>query len=82
MITTALASVAAAMTLPLACSALPASMLNEREVELSKTIPISVQDYESAMGLHRRDSEQFSDLNFQTQSQFIYGSPGCKFSID
>lgn len=40
--------------------------------------PIGIRDYEAAVGLQRRDSEEFSDLNLETQSQLIYGSPGSK----
>ena len=37
--------------------------------------PINVNEYEIATGLHRRASEQFSDLSPQTQAELIYGSP-------
>ena len=40
--------------------------------------PISIVNYEAAIGLQRRDSEEFSGLNLQTQSDLIYGSPGGK----
>jgi len=38
--------------------------------------PIHINQYEAAMGLRRRSTEDFSDLNLQAQSEFIYGSPG------
>ena len=37
--------------------------------------PIHVNHYEIAIGLQRRDSEDFSDLSPQTQAELIYGSP-------
>lgn len=37
--------------------------------------PINVDEYEIAIGLQRRDSEDFSDLSPQTQAELIYGSP-------
>lgn len=40
--------------------------------------PISIRNYESAMGLRRRSSENFADLDLETQSQLIYGSGGGK----
>lgn len=39
--------------------------------------PIAIRDFERASGIERRRaSEDFSNLNLQTQSQLIYGSPG------
>lgn len=43
--------------------------------------PIHINDYEAATGLRRRASEDFSDLDLQTQSQLIYGSAGGKSKI-
>ena len=37
--------------------------------------PINVNDYEIAIGLQRRDSEDFTNLSPQTQAELIYGSP-------
>ena len=37
--------------------------------------PININEYEIATGLHRRDSETFSDLSPQIQAELIYGSP-------
>ena len=39
-------------------------------------LPISVRQYEAATGLRRRDDNDFSDLDPDTQSQLIYGRPG------
>ena len=38
--------------------------------------PINVRHYEAATGLRRREDEDFSDLDPNTQSQLIYGRPG------
>ena len=38
--------------------------------------PIAIRDFEAAAGLQRRASEDFSNLNLQTQSQLIYGNSG------
>ena len=38
--------------------------------------PIHIDDYEAAIGIHRRSSEEFSNLNLETQSELIHGSPG------
>ena len=40
--------------------------------------PIHIRDWEAAngIGLERRASEAFADLDPQTQSQLIYGRPG------
>ena len=38
--------------------------------------PVGIKDYEAAVGLHRRDDKQFSDLDLQSQSQLVYGSAG------
>lgn len=46
-----------------------------------KLRPISVNDYEAAIGLHRRDEEDFSDLDLKEQSEFIYGSPGGRSPV-
>ena len=37
---------------------------------------INIFDFESAQGLQRRSTEDFSHLDLQAQSQLIYGSPG------
>ena len=39
-------------------------------------LPINVRQYEAATGLQRRDDNDFSDLDPDTQSQLIYGRPG------
>ena len=40
--------------------------------------PINVRHYEAATGLRRREDQDFSDLDPNTQSQLIYGRPGGK----
>lgn len=40
--------------------------------------PINVRHYEAATGLRRREEQDFSDLDPNTQSQLIYGRPGGK----
>lgn len=40
--------------------------------------PINIADYEASMGLQRRDSNDLSTLDPQTQSELLYGSPGGK----
>ncbi|KAG8530110.1 uncharacterized protein KY384_005592 [Bacidia gigantensis] len=43
----------------------------------TKLLPVNINQFERMTGLRRRDdSEQFTDLDFQTQSQLVYGSPG------
>ena len=46
-----------------------------RSMEHTVLRPININEYEIATGLHRRDSEAFSDLSPQTQAELIYGSP-------
>ena len=43
--------------------------------------PIHIRDWERAhgIGLEKRTSENFADLDPRTQSQLIYGRPGGKF---
>ena len=43
--------------------------------------PINVRHYEAATGMRRRDDQDFSDLDPNTQSQLIYGRPGGKISF-
>ena len=40
--------------------------------------PINLRHYEAATGLRRREEQDFSDLDPNTQSQLIYGRPGGK----
>ena len=40
--------------------------------------PINLRHYEAATGLRRREDQDFSDLDPNTQSQLIYGRPGGK----
>lgn len=42
--------------------------------------PINIVEYEASMGLQRRDSNDLSVLEPQSQSQLVYGSPGSKSS--
>jgi len=61
----------------LAVCASPASLLEQpRSVTSTILRPIKVGKDEAAIGLQRRSSEVFSDLDLQTQSELIYGSPG------
>ena len=46
-----------------------------RSLEPTVLRPININEYEIATGLHRRASEDFSDLSPQTQAELIYGSP-------
>lgn len=67
---------ALAVALPASASSIP--NLPRSDTPQPTTLkPISIRDYERAAGLRRRgDSEDFSDLDLQTQSQLVYGSPG------
>ena len=38
--------------------------------------PLAIRDFEAAAGLQRRASEDFSNLDLQTQSQLIFGNSG------
>lgn len=49
---------------------------NFRYVSPKRLRPISIGNYEAAIGLQRRSSEDFSNLDLQAQSELIYGSPG------
>lgn len=42
----------------------------------TKLRPISIRDYETALGLQRREEEDFGTLSLQKQLELIYGSPG------
>lgn len=42
----------------------------------TKLRPLSIRDYETALGLQRREEEDFSTLSLQKQAELIYGSPG------
>lgn len=64
----------AAVFCPLAFAA---GGINERgNGQVTRLRPIHIADYEAAMGLQRRESERFSGLSPQTQSELIYGTPG------
>ena len=65
-----------AVALPISANFLPA-VERSADLEPTRLRPISIRNYEAAAGLGRRDnSENFSDLDLQTQSDLIYGSPG------
>lgn len=49
---------------------------HHRSVPSNRLRPISITNYEAAIGLQRRSSEDFSDLDLQAQSELIHGSPG------
>ncbi|KAL8726096.1 MAG: hypothetical protein Q9166_006933 [cf. Caloplaca sp. 2 TL-2023] len=57
-----------------------AGPLLSRSLPLDESLtlhPINLRDYETAVGLHRRDQDDdFSKLDPSTQSQLIYGRPG------
>ncbi|KAG8526649.1 uncharacterized protein KY384_008078 [Bacidia gigantensis] len=57
-------------------SVLPVTGHHGTQAGPKKMLPIRSNDFSHGSGLARRDSEKFSDLDFQTQSQLIYGSPG------
>lgn len=42
--------------------------------------PINIFDYESSKGLQRRDSNDLSVLDPQSQSELVYGGSGGEFS--
>ena len=45
----------------------------------SRLKPINIRDFEIAADISRREAEDLSTLDFQTQSQLIYGRPGGLF---
>ena len=56
--------------------AFPSTNLSvHQDVQPMKLLAINANHYEAAMGLQRRDAEDFSSLSPQEQSQLIYGSP-------
>lgn len=73
-----LLSVLQALAVVSLASALPSPAIPYSPSKQGTTLhPIAIRDFEAATGLQRRDqSEDFSDLTLQTQSQLIYGSPG------
>ena len=42
-------------------------------------LPINLRDFEAAVGIQRRDSDFFSDLDPANQAQLLYGQPGGTF---
>ncbi|MCJ1458011.1 hypothetical protein MMC28_008380 [Mycoblastus sanguinarius] len=72
-------SVLSALAIALPISASLSSAVEQRSpsTQATRLRPISIRNYEEAMGIQRRDnSEDFSDLDLQTQSELIYGTPG------
>ena len=68
---------AALLAVALALPGFSHPMLGETVLEgPTKLHPINVRNYEAATGLRRREDQDFSDLDPNTQSQLIYGSPG------
>ena len=47
-----------------------------RYVTSNRLRPMRISNYEAAVGMQRRSSEDFSTLDLQTQSELIYGNPG------
>ena len=72
-----LLSVLSALAVSLPASASPSPIV-PRVPDSQGTIlrPIAIRDFEAAAGVQRRSSENFSNLNLQTQSQLIYGNSG------
>ena len=70
-----LAYLAPATVLLTLSSAYPATQKSESEEPVTLR-PIGINDYEVATNLRRRDDQKFQDLDLQSQSQLIYGSPG------
>ena len=66
-----------ALALAFSTNALPSPFAQPiRDAGSTVLKAINIRDYESAMGIHRRSTDQFSDLDPQDQSQFIYGQKG------
>lgn len=65
----------------LAFASLSPAHVYHRSLPVNRLRPIHIIDYEAAVGLQRRAPEDFSDLNLQTQSEIIYGSPGGTISL-
>lgn len=59
-----------------ACTSSAHTLETSRSAASTTMRPISIGNYEAAIGLQRRASEDFSHLDLQTQSELIYGSPG------
>lgn len=55
---------------------LPAYCLSHIADDPLTLSPINIRDFESTVGIQRRASEDFSDLDPATQARLIYGRPG------
>ena len=70
-------SVLGALVICLLASASPSPLLSPVSASQGTVLrPITGRDLGAATGLQRRTSEDFSNLDLQTQSQLIYGNPG------
>ena len=69
-------SLAAAALFTAVCLAEPFLSTSSPAEESINLHPINLRDYESAIGLHRRAEDDFSQLDLRTQEQLIYGRPG------
>ncbi|KAI4266566.1 MAG: hypothetical protein LQ337_008752, partial [Flavoplaca oasis] len=69
-------SLAAAALFTAVCHAEPLLSTLSPVDESMNLHPINIRDYESAMGLHRRAEDDFSQLDLRSQEQLIYGRPG------
>ncbi|KAL9039897.1 MAG: hypothetical protein Q9180_002252 [Flavoplaca navasiana] len=69
-------SLAAAALFTVVCKAKPLLSTSSPVDESINLHPIHLRDYESAIGLHRRAEDDFSQLDLRSQEQLIYGRPG------
>ncbi|KAL8851804.1 MAG: hypothetical protein Q9221_003318 [Calogaya cf. arnoldii] len=69
-------SLVAATLFTALCHAEPFSSTSAPVDESMNLHPINLRDYESAIGLHRRAEDDFSQLDPGSQTQLIYGRPG------
>ncbi|KAI4256239.1 MAG: hypothetical protein L6R42_006339, partial [Xanthoria sp. 1 TBL-2021] len=69
-------SLAVAILFAAVCHAEPLFPTSSPVDESTNLHPINLRDYESAVGLHRREKEDFSQLEPGSQTQLIYGRPG------
>ncbi len=64
------------VTVLAACASLALTIEQPRSVTSTRLRPIRIGNHEATIGLQSRSSEAFSNLDLQTQSELIYGSPG------
>lgn len=68
-----------ALSLVAAAFSLPSPLARPAPADSSAILkPINIKDFENALGIQRRASDDFSDLDLQTQTQLIYGRPGSE----